>query len=82
MFGFKIWVVWDPNSHLPLAMRFATVETNELALAKEVIEQAITNLGEHAKIVSIAMDRGFMDGKLLWWLNSMGIIFFIPAKTS
>jgi len=82
VFGFKIWVVWDPNSHLPLAMRFATIETNELALAKEVIEQAITNLGEHAKIVSIAMDRGFMDGKLLWWLNSMGIIFFIPAKTS
>ena len=82
IFGFKIWVVWDPNSHLPLAMRFATIETNELVLAKEVIEQAITNLGEHAKIVSIAMDRGFMDGKLLWWLNSMGIIFFIPAKTS
>ena len=82
VFGFKIWVVWDPNSHLPLAMRFATIETNELVLAKEVIEQAITNLGEHAKIVSIAMDRGFMDGKLLWWLNSMGIIFFIPAKTS
>jgi len=21
VFGFKIWVVWDPNSHLPLAMR-------------------------------------------------------------
>lgn len=82
VFGFKIWVVWDPNSHLPLAMRFATIETNDLVLAKEVIEQAITNLGEHAKIVSIAFDRGFTDGKLLWWLNNMGIIFYIPAKTS
>ncbi len=81
VFGFKIWVVWDPNSRLPIAMRFATIETHDILLAKEVIGQAITNLGEHAKISSIAMDRGFMDGKLLWWLNSMGIIFYIPAKS-
>ncbi|MBW1895291.1 MAG: transposase [Deltaproteobacteria bacterium] len=82
VFGFKIWVVWDPNSRLPIAMRFATIETSDITLAKEVIEQAISNLGEHAKIISIAMDRGFMDGKLLWWLNSIGIIFYIPAKSS
>ena len=25
VFGFKIWVVWDPNSGLPIAMRFATI---------------------------------------------------------
>ena len=46
------------------------------------IEQAITNLRGHARIVSIAMDRGFMDGKLLWWLNREGIIFYIPAKSN
>ena len=82
VFGFKIWVIWDPNSRLPIAMRFATIETHDVILAKEVIAQAITNLGEHAKIVSIAMDRGFMDGKLLWWLKSMDIIFYIPAKSN
>ena len=26
VFGFKIWVVWDPNSGLPISMRFATIE--------------------------------------------------------
>ncbi|MCD4823747.1 MAG: transposase [Phycisphaerae bacterium] len=82
VFGFKIWVVWDPNSSLPIAMRFATIETHDVLLAKEVIAQAIANLGEHAGIVSIAMDRGFMDGKLLWWLNGKGIIFYIPAKSN
>ena len=50
--------------------------------AREVIEQAIANLGDHAKIVSIAMDRGFMDDTLLWWLNSENIIFYIPAKVN
>ncbi len=82
VFGFKIWVVWDPNSHLPLAMRFATIAVDDLSFAKEVIQQAITNLGDHAKITSIAIDRGFMDGTLLWWINSEGIIFYIPAKSN
>jgi len=70
VFGFKVWVVWDPNSRLPLAIRFATIEVGDLKFAKEIIEQAINNLGKHAEITSIALDRGFMDGVLLWWLNS------------
>jgi hypothetical protein len=81
VFGFKIWVVWDPNSRLPLALRFATIETPDTDLAREVVEQAVTNLGGHAQIVSLAVDRGFMDGKFLWWLDKNGIIFYIPAKT-
>ena len=83
VFGFKIWVVWDPNSHLPIAMRFDTIEVGDSNYAREVIQQAVSNLGSHANIVSVAMDRGFMDGQLLWWLNTeMHIIFYIPAKTN
>ncbi len=83
VFGFKIWVVWDPNSRLPLAMRFATIEINDTQYAREVIQQALTNLGDYAQIVSIALDRGFIDGQLLWWLNNdMNITFYIPAKTN
>ena len=82
VFGFKIWVVWDSCSRLPLSMRFATIEVDDLNFAKEVIQQAITNVGDHAKITSIAIDRGFMDGTLLWWLNSAGITFYIPAKSN
>jgi hypothetical protein len=82
VFGFKIWVVWDQLSCLPIAMRFSTIETNDILLAQEVIEQAVTNLGKHAAISSIAIDRGFTDGKLLWWLNEQKITFYIPAKTS
>ena len=82
VFGFKIWLLWDPNSRLPLAMHFATIDIHDINFAKKVIQQAIANLGDHAKIASIAMDRGFMDGALLWWLNSEGIIFYIPAKSN
>ncbi|MBW1717770.1 MAG: transposase [Deltaproteobacteria bacterium] len=82
-FGFKIWVVWNPNSHLPLAMHFATIEINDIQHARDLIKQAVTNLGSHAEIVSIALDHGFIDGQLLWWLNAeMAITFYIPAKTN
>jgi len=82
VFGFKVWVLWDPNSRLPLAIRFATIEVHDVNFAKEIIQQAINNLGQYAKISSVTMDRGFIDGGLLWWLNSIGITFYIPAKTN
>ncbi len=82
VFGFKIWVVWDPNSKIPLALRFRTIDVADVNLAQEIIEQAITNLGDHARLNSIAIDRGFMDGALLWWLESRKIIFYIPAKSN
>jgi hypothetical protein len=47
-------------------MRFATIEVGDINFAKEVIQQAIINLGDHAKITFIAMDRGFIDGALMW----------------
>lgn len=83
VFGFKIWVVWDPVSRLPLAMRFALIQVSDIEMAREVVEQAIKNLGPHGTIVSLAIDRGFMDGKFLWRLhNILHITFYIPAKTS
>jgi len=83
VFGFKLWVVWDPVSRLPLALRFATIEHNDLDFAREVVSQAATNLAPHAAIASLAIDRGFMDGSFLWWLaDTMKITFYIPAKTN
>jgi len=80
VFGFKVWVVWDANSKLPLAIRFATINVADINLAQEVVGQAISNLGEHARIASLAFDRGFLDGKFMWWLDENNIIFQVPAK--
>lgn len=83
VFGFKIWVVWEPLSKLPIAMRFTTIEVPDIAMAREVVQQAVVNLGDNAKIVSLAFDRGFIDGTFMWWLhNDMGITFYVPAKTN
>ena len=82
VFGFKAWLVWDPQSRLPLAIRFATIEVADIDLAQQVLSQAIENLRGHAQIVSLAFDRGFLDGKFWWWLAQHNITFYTPAKTS
>lgn len=83
VFGFKIWVLWDPLSKLPLAMRFTTIEVADIKMARELVQQAVDNLGDDPKIVSLAFDRGFIDGAFMWWLhNDMGITFYVPAKTN
>ena len=81
VFGFKIWVVWDSLSKLPIAMRFTTIEVGDIKMAREVVQQAVDNVGDKVKIVSLAFDRGFIDGPFMWWLhNDMGIRFYVPAK--
>ena len=75
VFGFKIWVVWDPTSRLPLALRFATIEISDIDLAREVVEQSISNLADYATIVSLAVDRGFTDGKFLWWHHAHHFLY-------
>lgn len=83
VFGFKLWLLWDPTSRLPLAICFDTIEVSDVTYTKQIITQAISNLGSHAQIASVAIDRGFLNGQDLWWLHDqMNIIFYIPAKTS
>ncbi|MCD4721026.1 MAG: transposase [Desulfobacula sp.] len=62
--------------------RFATFKVHYINLAREVVQQAIDNLSEHAKITSLDIDRGFADGIFLWWLNTKDITFLIPAKSN
>ena len=81
VFGFKVWAVWEPISKLPIAIRFTTIEVADIKMAKDVVQQAVNNLGGHAKIVSLAFDRGFIDGPFMWWLHDdLGIKFYVPAK--
>ncbi|MDP3983770.1 MAG: transposase, partial [Acidimicrobiia bacterium] len=79
--GFKLWYVMDIETGLPLAMRQETIETAETMPARELIEQAEANLHGYSQIVGCAVDRGFLDGDLLWWLHEhKGIEWVCPSK--
>jgi hypothetical protein len=73
----------DLNSRLPLAIGFDTIEVSDVTYTRQIITRAVSNLSNHAKIVSVAMYRGFLDGQDLWWLHEhIGVHFYIPAKTN
>ncbi len=59
---------------------YETVADNAHAYA--VVEQARTNVEGYATLRSLALDRGFLDGKLLSKLDGDGIIVYIPAKSN
>jgi len=81
LLGFKVWYLMDVKTGIPLAFFFDTIERPDNEHAKALVSQAIKNLEGYATIVSIALDRGFMDGDLLWWLKEeKGIDWVCPSK--
>ena len=81
LMGFKVWYLMDVKTGIPLAFAFDTIERPENEHAKALVSQAIENLKGYSTIVSLALDRGFMDGDLLWWLKEeMGIEWVCPSK--
>jgi DDE family transposase len=82
VFGWKVWVVWEPVSRIPLALAIDGINVADNAHAYAVIEQARKNVEGYATIRSVALDRGFLDGKLLSKLDGDGVVLYIPAKSN
>ncbi len=82
VFGWKVWVVWEPISRIPLAIALDGINVADNAHAYEVVEQARKNVEGYATLRSLALDRGFLDGKLLSRLDGEGIVVYIPAKSN
>jgi hypothetical protein len=79
--GFKVWYLMDVATGIPLACHCAPIQTSETVPAKALVVQAQENLGAHARLVSLAVDRGFLDGDFLWWLKDQRHVDWVcPAK--
>ena len=79
--GFKAWFLMDTATGIPLSFAFERIEMADTKRAKALIEQAKANVKGYAKIMSVALDRGFLDGDLLWWLKvEQGVDWYCPAK--
>lgn len=79
--GFKVWLLMDAETAIPLAMVVDTIDVADITLARRVVEQAQANVAGHAKLTHLAIDRGFLDGDFLWWLKEeRKIIWTLPSK--
>jgi hypothetical protein len=80
-FGWKIWVVWEPVSKIPLAIKIDGINVADNEHALEVWAQARANVEGYATIRSVALDRGFLDGKVLSRMDQDAIVY-IPARSN
>ena len=83
VFGWKIWLVFEPVSQIPLAMVIDDINVADNEHAFKVLAQAQANVAGYARLRSVALDRGFLDGKLLTLMENGGrVIVYIPAKSN
>ena len=80
VWGWKLWVVWEPQSKIPLALALDDINVADNEHAYAVLQQAQANVAGYATIRSVALDRGFLDGKLLSRIDAGGILVYIPSK--
>ena len=79
--GFKVWILMDSRTAIPLAVAMSTIETADVVLAQMVVEQARANLKGYAVLTGLAVDRGFLDGDYLWWLKKdQRVNWVCPSK--
>jgi len=82
VYGWKVLVLIEVQTRLPLAMKLVPIQEYEGKWLVPLLVQAQHNLGTHAHIGTLVVDRGYLDGEDLWRVHQKGIIFVICGKSS
>src|SRR6266478_2189759 len=82
VYGWKVLVLMDVQTRLPLAMKLVPIQEYEGRWLVPLLAQAQRNLGTHAHIGTIVIDRGYLDGEDLWQVHQLGVLFVIVGKAN
>src|SRR5712671_1250371 len=82
LYGWKVLVLIDVETRLPLAMKLVPIQEYEGRWLVPLLEQAQRNLGTHAHIGTIVIDRGYLDGEDLWQVHKLGVRFVVVGKAN
>jgi len=80
LYGWKVWAIYEIKTGIPLAIKIDTIEKPDNLHILTVLEQAKENVKASSRIDSLVIDRGFLDGKVLYEIDQQGIEFVIPLK--
>jgi len=78
--GWKVLVLIDAAPKIPLAVKVGNIQEHETHWTRAVVTQAWANLTGAARLYKVVVDRGFLDGTELWWLDQQGITLVVPAQ--
>jgi len=82
VYGWKVLVLIEVQTRLPLAMKLVPIQDYEGKWLIPLLEQAQQNLGTHAHIGTIVVDRGYLDGEYLWRVQQKGVFYVICCKST
>jgi len=81
VYGYKLLVLMEARHKIIVAARVVKIHEHEKPFTKELIREGQRRTGGAVKVLLI--DRGFIDGVLLWWLwKKMRVRFVIPARSN
>jgi hypothetical protein len=82
VYGWKVLVLIDVQTRLPLAMKVVQIQAYEGRWLIPLLEQAQRNLGTRGHISTIVIDRGYLDGEDLWQVDQLGMRFVVVGKAN
>jgi hypothetical protein len=82
VYGWKVLVLIDVQTRLPLAMKVVQIQEYEGRWLVPLLEQAQRNLGTRGHIHTIVIDRGYLDGEDLWRVDQQGVRFVVVGKAN
>ena len=80
LYGWKVWAIYEIKTGIPLAIKIDTIEKPDNLHVLAVLKQAKENVKISSAIDSLVIDRGFLDGKVLYDIDLQGLEFVIPLK--
>ncbi len=81
VYGYKLLVLMEARHKLVVVARVVKINEPEKNFTKGLVREAQQRTGGAVKVLLV--DRGFIDGVLLWWLwKGMKIHFVIPARSN
>jgi len=79
VYGYKLLVLMEAKHKIVVAARVVKINEHEKTFTKEMVREGQQRTGGKLKVLLV--DRGFIDGVVLWWLGKeMKIRFVIPAR--
>jgi len=82
LYGWKVLVLIDVQTRLPLAMKLVKIQEYEGQWLVPLLEPAQRNRGTRGHIQRIVIDRGYLDGEDLWRVHQLGVLFVVVSKSS
>jgi hypothetical protein len=82
VFGWRLIVLVDLTTLIPLALKIVRIQSHEAPYLLELVRQAQHNLEPDSRIRWLVVDRAYVDGPSLYALHELGIKFVVIAKTN